>query len=87
MNKNYANKSVAIYLDNKYYIAIPTDGSENNNTLIEFNTMNNSFMTYDIDNINSGYLFNSLSHFSSSSVHCLLYGKLSLKPHPCPPMG
>ena len=79
MNKNYANKSVAIYHNNKYYLAIPTDGSENNNTLIEFNTMNNSFMTYDIDNINSFLEFeNELLYSSGQKIKSLFNGTKAL---------
>lgn len=53
MNKNYADKSVAIYHDNKYYIAIPLEGSETNNCLIVYDTINKSFMKYELGNISS----------------------------------
>ena len=79
MNKNYANKSVAIYYDNKYYIAIPVDGSETNNMLIEYNTINQSFMTYDIGNISSFLEFdNELLYSSGNTLRSLFKGTETL---------
>ena len=79
MNKNYADKSVAIYYDNKYYIAIPVDGSETNNMLIEYNTINQSFMTYDIGNISSFLEFdNELLYSSGNTLRSLFKGTETL---------
>ena len=79
MNKNYAKNSVAIYQDNKYYIAIPIDDSENNNLLIQFDTINNSFMTFDIGNINSFLEYeNKLLYSSGSTIKSLFEGDIPL---------
>lgn len=79
MNKNYASKSVAIFKDSKYYIAIPTGDSETNNVLIEFNTINNSFMTYQIDDISSFLEYNNeLLYTSGNHIKALFKGNSSL---------
>ena len=67
MNKNYANKSVGIYSNNKYYLAIPTGNSEVNNTLIEFDTINNSFMIYSVGNISSFLDYDYSVYYSSDN--------------------
>ena len=79
MNKNYANQSVATYHDNKYYIAIPVDDSSTNNMLIQFDTINNSFMTFDIGNINSFLEYeNELLYSSGSTIKSLFKGDTPL---------
>tara|TARA_R100000988_G_scaffold64681_1_gene32513 strand:- start:1655 stop:3970 length:2316 start_codon:yes stop_codon:yes gene_type:complete len=53
INKAAAEKSVAVYFDNRYYIAIPTDGSPVNNTLLVYNFLNKSWESIDsVDNSN-----------------------------------
>jgi hypothetical protein len=53
INKAAAEKSVAVYFDNRYYIAVPTDGSSFNNTLIIYNFLNKSWESIDsVDNSN-----------------------------------
>lgn len=37
INRTYANRAVAAYWNNRYYLAIPTDGSTVNNTILVFN--------------------------------------------------
>ena len=79
MNKNYANKSVAIYHDNKYYIAIPTGVSDVNDTLIVYDTINSSFMTYDIDNITSFLEYdNEILYTTGNDVKVLFKGENAL---------
>ena len=51
LNMTYAEDSVGIYYNNKYYLAVPVDGSVKNNLLIEYNITLKSFTTYDIGNI------------------------------------
>ncbi|MGL4774530.1 MAG: hypothetical protein ACRC2K_13295 [Clostridium sp.] len=50
MNSQYANNAVATFVDGKYYLAIPVNSTENN-TLIEYDTVNKSFMVHEIGNI------------------------------------
>lgn len=52
MNLNYASKSLGIYFNNKYYLSIPTGDSTENNLMIIYDIQNNSFMTYNIDDMN-----------------------------------
>ena len=53
INKATADKSVAVYFDNRYYIAVPTDGSPVNNTLLIYNFLNKSWESIDsVDNSN-----------------------------------
>ena len=80
MNKNYASQSVAIYNDNKYYIAIPVDNSSTNNMLIQFDTLNNSFMTYDVDNITAFLEYNNELLYASGQEIKKLFGGTSALP-------
>ena len=80
MNKNYASQSVAIYNDNKYYIAIPVDNSSTNNMLIQFDTLNNSFMTYDVDNITAFLEYNNELLYASGQNIKKLFGGTSALP-------
>jgi len=53
INKDYAYNAVAAYFDNRYYIAVPLDGSETNNTLLVYNFLNQGWESLDtVDNIN-----------------------------------
>lgn len=65
MNLNYASQSVAIYNDNKYYVAIPVDGSEKNNLLIEFDVNLKSFTTYNVGDINTFQEYEDMLLYSS----------------------
>ena len=79
MNKNYANKSVAIYHDNKYYIAIPTGNSQVNNVLIEYDTVSQAFMTYDIDDITAFLEYdNEILYATGKEVKALFKGDSTL---------
>jgi hypothetical protein len=55
MNINYASSSVGYFYNNKYYLAIPVDGSSNNNLLVIYDTLTSSFVTRNIGNI-SGFI-------------------------------
>lgn len=68
MNSNYASKSVAIYKDNKYYVAIPVDGSSTNNMLIEYDTNSKAFMTYDIEDVTNMLDYNYETIYSTGNV-------------------
>ena len=79
MNKNYANKAVGSYYDNKYYLAIPTGDSDKNNTLIVFDVVNNSFTILHIDNI-TGFLDyeNEIYYSSENNIKNLFKGETPL---------
>lgn len=42
INWNHAGKAVAIFWNNRYYLAVPTDGATTNNTVLVFNFLNRS---------------------------------------------
>lgn len=67
MNLNYASKAVGIYIHNKYYLAIPTGNSTDNNTLIVLDTINNSYMIYNVGNISSFIEYDNKILFSSGN--------------------
>lgn len=68
MNMSYADDSVGIYYNNKYYLAIPVDGSVTNNLLIEYNITLKSFTTYDIGNITQFIEWNNKLYYSSGNT-------------------
>ena len=47
INKNAADKAVAVYFDNRYYIAVPVDGSPFNNAILIYNFLNKSWESVD----------------------------------------
>ena len=48
INQNYASESVAIYWENRYYLAVPLDSSTTNNAVLVFNFINKSWESVDI---------------------------------------
>lgn len=53
INKNYADKAVAVYFDNRYYIAVPLDGSTDNNAILVYNFLNQQWESIDqVDDAN-----------------------------------
>jgi len=50
INKDYAENAVAVYFDNRYFIAVPTGSSTTNNTLLIYNFINKAWES--IDSIN-----------------------------------
>ena len=74
MNINYANQAVGIFANSKYYLAIPTGESTLNNTLIEFDTINNSFMVYEVGNISNFMEYNHEVYYSDYTKICKLFG-------------
>ena len=66
INKEAAENASAVYFDNRYYIAVPTDGSTVNNTLLIYNFLNKSWES--IDNVNdSNFEFTNLLVAGSGS--------------------
>jgi hypothetical protein len=47
INKDYAKNSVAIYHDNRYYIAVPIDDSTENNAILVYNFLNQGWESLD----------------------------------------
>ena len=47
INKDAWHKSVAVYFDNRYYIAVPTDDAQNPNTVLIFNFLNGQWESVD----------------------------------------
>lgn len=47
INRTYAYRSVAIYSDNRYYLAVPLDGSEKNNAVLIYNFILNAWESID----------------------------------------
>ena len=61
INKAHADKAVAAYFDNKYYLAVPTGTSTVNDTLLIYNFLNKSWESIDtVNNVDlSGNTFSS----------------------------
>ncbi len=47
INRSTWSKSVAVYFDNRYYIAVPLDGSLRNNALLVYNFLNGQWESVD----------------------------------------
>jgi len=54
INPDYAHNSVAIYHDNRYWIAVPLDNSTSNNAILVYNLLNEGWESLDVIN-NSGW--------------------------------
>jgi len=51
INKEYVHNATSVYFDNRYYLAIPIDGSSVNNALVIYNFINKQWESIDsIDN-------------------------------------
>lgn len=67
LNKNYLNKSVGYYYKNKYIVAVPEGDSTVNNLIIEYDTVNDSFMLHRGRTINSFVEFDNKLLYTDSS--------------------
>lgn len=47
INKDYADKAVSAYFDNRYYLAVPLDDSTENNAIIIYNFLNKQWESVD----------------------------------------
>ena len=47
INSDYADKSVGVYFDNRYYLAVPLDGATENNAILIFNFLNKQWESID----------------------------------------
>ena len=47
INKEHAEKAVAVYYDNRYYIAVPLDSATENNAVLIYNFLNKSWESVD----------------------------------------
>ena len=50
INRDTMDKSVAVYFNNRYYIAVPIDGSDHNNVLLVYNFINKAWESIDFVN-------------------------------------
>ena len=50
INKNAQENAVAVYFDNRYYIAVPLDSSSNNNAILIYNFLNKQWESIDAVN-------------------------------------
>ena len=48
INRAYADKSVAIYHNNRYYIAVPLNASTYNNAILVYNLLNQGWESVDL---------------------------------------
>jgi hypothetical protein len=47
INKEHAEKAVAVYFDNRYYIAVPLDSATKNNAILIYNFLNKAWESVD----------------------------------------
>jgi hypothetical protein len=47
INKEHAEKAVAVYFDNRYYIAVPLDSATENNAILIYNFLNKAWESVD----------------------------------------
>lgn len=47
INKTYQSKAVSVYFDNRYYLAVPLDNSQENNAIIIYNFLNQQWESID----------------------------------------
>ena len=59
INKDYWQKSSAVYFDNRYYIAVPTGSSQENNKVLVFNFLNKAWESVD-SYLDSNFFINKL---------------------------
>lgn len=53
INQDYAHRAVAAYFDNRYFLAVPLDDSQTNNTLLVYNFLNQGWESVDsVDDVN-----------------------------------
>jgi hypothetical protein len=48
INYNYASNATAVYWENRYYLAVPLDNSQTNNTVLVFNFINKAWESVDV---------------------------------------
>jgi hypothetical protein len=70
INKDYAKNSVAIYHDNRYYIAVPFDDSTENNAILVYNFLNQGWESLDTVNA-AGWNIRNLIRAGSGSLNKL----------------
>lgn len=64
MNSNYSDKACGVFYDNKYILAIPTGNSTVNNTIIEYDTLKQSF------NVKKGINVNDFIEYKDKLLFC-----------------
>lgn len=70
INKDYAKNCVAIYHDNRYYIAVPLDDSTENNAILVYNFLNQGWESLDTVNA-AGWNIRNLIRAGAGSLNKL----------------
>ena len=60
INKNAQENAVSVYFDNRYYIAVPLDSSNNNNAILIYNFLNKQWESIDAVNESNYHVSNLL---------------------------
>ena len=60
INKNAQENAIAVYFDNRYYIAVPLDSSNNNNAILIYNFLNKQWESIDTVNESNYHVSNLL---------------------------
>ena len=68
MNNNYADKATAVFFNNKYILAIPTGSSTVNDTVIEYDLINQNFIVKKGININTFLDYNDKLLFANDNL-------------------
>lgn len=65
INSKYAHNSIATYHDNRYWLAVPIDGSTRNNAILVYNLLNEGWESLDIINTSAWNITNLIVSGSS----------------------
>ncbi len=58
INKAYQSKAVSVYFDNRYYLAVPLDNSQENNAIIIYNFLNQQWESIDTVSVEGFHITN-----------------------------
>ncbi len=75
MNKGFRDKAVGIFHDNRYILAIPTGSSVENDTIIEFDLLNQNFNVKKGFNVTDFLVFDDKLLFINNGLHVMEYDK------------
>ena len=80
MNYDYAELSVGLYSNNRYYLSFPIDGSDINNILVVYNTLTGAYMVYNIEGIKDMVEFDNEVYYSKDNGIYKLFGAINVMP-------
>lgn len=75
MNATYRDKAVGVFYDNRYILAIPEGASTENNTVIEYDTLTQTWIIKRGFNVNDFLVYNDTLLFSNDAGYVLEYDK------------